>query len=165
MSPIVIADHPVDPLAGLLTKRAEGIQPNLPAGWPKGFEHVWLGVSIENNDYAYRADHLRAVPATVRFVSYEPALGPLDKLDLTGIDWVIVGGESGAGYRLMDHQWARDMRARCEAAGAACFFKQSSAYRTEQGIELDGRIVRNYPSRRLPLPVFGTLLEPLTPRS
>jgi protein gp37 len=100
---------------------------------------------FENNDYVWRADELRKVPAVVRFVSYEPALGPLDKLDLTGIHWVIYGGESGAGYRREDKQWARDIMARCRDAGVAFFHKQSASYRTEMGIELDGKIVREYP--------------------
>lgn len=129
----------------LLTKRAERIAPHLPANWDQIKHHVWLGVSIENNDYAWRADHLRELDPAVRFVSYEPALGPLDKLDLTGLQWVIFGGESGPGYRPMDVQWARDMHARCRAAGVAFFFKQSAAARTEMGIELDGAIVREYP--------------------
>jgi hypothetical protein len=71
----------------LLTKRADRIADNLPPDWGKGWPNVWLGVSIENNDYVGRADHLRKIPAAVRFVSYEPALGPLDRLNLKGIDW------------------------------------------------------------------------------
>lgn len=129
----------------LLTKRADRIASGLPPGWGQGWPNVWLGVSIENNDYVWRADQLRRIPAVVRFVSYEPALGPLDALDLAGIHWVIVGGESGPGYRPMDVQWARDMRARCKAAGVAFFFKQSAAPRTEMGIHLDGKLVREYP--------------------
>ena len=139
----------------LLSKRHEDIAANFLADWGFGYHNVWLGVSIENNDYVHRADALRQIPATVRFISYEPALGPLDKLDLTGIDWLIQGGESGPGYRPMDHQWARDIKARCEAAGTAYFFKQSAAYKTEIGIELDGEIVRNYPTSRLALPVLA----------
>jgi protein gp37 len=142
----------------LLTKRPERIADHLPADWGSGYRNVWLGTSIENNDYVFRADILRRIPATVRFISYEPALGPLDHLDLDGIDWVIVGGESGAKYRLMDHAWARALKLRCESAGVAFFFKQSSHYYTERGIELDGQIVRKYPTRRLPLPVLPTPL-------
>jgi len=136
----------------LLTKRPENYAGNLPADWGDGWPNVWLGTSIESNEYLGRADILRQVPATVRFISYEPALGPLTDIDLSGIDWLIVGGESGSNFRLMDHAWARDARAKCGAAGTAFFFKQSSAYRTEMGIELDGQIVRNYPQRRIPLP-------------
>lgn len=132
----------------LLTKRADRIADNLPADWGHGYANVWLGVSIENNDYAWRADCLRQIPAAVRFVSYEPALGPLDKLDLTGIDWLIVGGESGPGYRPMDLQWGRDMRDRCRGSGVAFFWKQSSAYRTEMGTTLDGETIKEYPTPR-----------------
>jgi protein gp37 len=139
----------------LLTKRPERIASNLPADWgPNGWPNVWLGTSIEDNRVVGRADYLRAVPAVVRFVSYEPALGPLDKLDLTGLDWILYGGESGSGYRHEDKQWARDMKARCEQEGAAFFHKQSAAYRTEIGIELDGEIVRHYPQPRIALPTL-----------
>ena len=136
----------------LLTKRAERIRENLPPNWGDGWPNVWLGVSIENNDYVSRADHLRAIPATVRFVSYEPALGPLDQLNLAGIDWLIFGAESGPHFRRADLDWARQIKARCEAAGIAFFFKQSNHRFTERGIELDGRIVRQYPRPRLAVP-------------
>lgn len=141
----------------LLTKRPEHIGACLPANFPRGFRNVWLGTSIENNDYAGRADMLRRHDATVRFVSYEPALGPLDRLDLTGLDWVIYGGESGPGYRDHDVQWARDLRTRCDARGVAFFFKQSPAPRTEMGIELDGEIVRAYPAQAVSTAEQGSL--------
>lgn len=85
---------------------------------------VWLGTSIENDRYTFRADHLRATPAAVRFLSLEPLLGPLPSLDLTGIDWVIVGGESGPRARPMHPDWARSIRDRCVDAGVPFFFKQ-----------------------------------------
>lgn len=132
----------------VLTKRPERIAECLPADWGDGWPNVWLGTSIEDNRVVGRADHLRRIPAVVRFVSYEPAIGPVDQLDLTGIDWLICGGESGPGHRQMDVQWARDIRDRCRAHGTAFFFKQSSAHRTEMGIELDGQIVREYPTPR-----------------
>lgn len=137
----------------LLTKRADRLASCLPSDWGSGFGNVWLGVSIENNAYTWRADHLRRIPATVRFVSYEPALGPLDQLDLSGIGWVLYGGESGPGFRPHDPQWARDMRARCRAAGVAFFFKQHSDYRTELRTTLDGQTIQESPARGLPLPV------------
>jgi protein gp37 len=137
----------------LLTKRADRIAACLPTDWNRGYENVWLGVSIESNEYVNRADALRQIPATVRFVSYEPALGPLHKLELSGLDWIIYGGESGSGYREHDPQWARDIRLRCDTAGVAFFYKQSSAYRTEMGTTLDGQVMRDYPSPRLPLPI------------
>lgn len=80
-------------------------------GWP--LRNVWLGVSIESDKYTWRADHLRATPAAVRWISAEPLLGPLPSLDLTGIDWVVVGAESGHGARPMDFDWVRDLRDRC----------------------------------------------------
>lgn len=133
----------------LLTKRPENITRFLPSDWGDGYENVWLGTSVEDMRVAWRADHLRGIPAAVRFISYEPALGSLNDLDLTGLDWVIIGGESGPGYRPMDVQWARDMRDKCAAEDAAFFFKQSAAIRTEMGIELDGEIIRKFPTPRL----------------
>jgi protein gp37 len=133
----------------MLTKRAERIAALLPVFWDEIKHRIWLGVSIENNEYASRADSIRGLDCSVRFVSYEPALGPLDRLDLAGLDWIIYGGESGPNYRPEDKQWARDMRRRCAQAGVAFFHKQSAAYRTEQGIALDGQIIREYPRRFL----------------
>lgn len=135
----------------LLTKRPENLllPGYLPDDWGPGYPNVWLGTSIENADYAFRRDQLVEVPAAIRFVSYEPALGPLaEALDLDGIDWVIYGGESGPGYRKHDLDWPRRMRIACEKAGVAFFYKQSSAARTEMGIELDGKIVREFPHNR-----------------
>jgi len=132
----------------LLTKRPENIAGYLPPDWGSGYPNVWLGTSIEDMRVAERADHLRKIPAVVRFVSYEPALGSLNGLDLAGIDWVIYGGESGSGHRPEDKQWARDMHAKCNETGAAFFHKQSAGYRTELGIELDGKIVREFPTPR-----------------
>lgn len=132
----------------ILTKRADRIAANLPADWGDGWANVWLGVSIENMDYAWRADCLRSIPAAVRFVSYEPALGPLDQLDSTGLDWIIYGGESGPGYRPHDLAWPRAMRDRCRAAGVPFFFKQSSAPRTEMGTTLDGQTIHQFPTPR-----------------
>jgi protein gp37 len=98
--------------------------------WPR--PNVWLGVSIESDAYTFRADHLRATPAAVRFISAEPLLGPLPSLDLTGIDWLIVGGESGPGARPMHPDWVRDLRPvpsqswhiRSGRESPAFFFKQ-----------------------------------------
>lgn len=133
----------------LLTKRANRIAANLPSDWGNGYPNVWLGVSVENIDYAWRVDELRNIPATVRFISYEPALGPLNDLNLSGIDWVIFGGESGPGYREADLQWSRDMRDKCNAQGIAYFHKQSSHFFTERGTTLDGVMVRHCPTPRL----------------
>jgi protein gp37 len=95
---------------------------------PNHVPNVWLGTSIESDRYTFRAGHLRATPAALRFLSLEPLLGPLPSLDLTGIDWVIVGGESGPGARPMHPNWVRDIRDRCVAAGVPFFFKQFGAW-------------------------------------
>jgi len=94
--------------------------------WP--LANVWLGTSIESDRYTFRANHLRQTPAAVRFLSLEPLLGPLPSLDLDGIGWVIVGGESGAGARPMHLDWVRDIRRRCKDQGVAFFFKQWGAW-------------------------------------
>lgn len=143
----------------ILTKRHERIAAHLPADWGDGYPNVWLGVSIENNRFVHRADALRELPAAVRFISAEPVLSSMPDLNLTGIDWLIVGGESGPGFRPMDHAWVRELRAKARAAGTAFFFKQSAAPRTEMGIRLDGDIVREYPRPRvIPLRHAGGLL-------
>lgn len=86
--------------------------------------NIWQGVSVESEDYTWRIDALRRVPARVRFLSLEPLLGPLPTLDLRGIHWVITGGESGRGARLMDPSWAASIRDQCRKAGVPFFFKQ-----------------------------------------
>lgn len=106
---------------------------------------LWLGTSIENDKYTWRANHLRAIPAVVHFLSVEPMLGPVPSLDLTGIEWVICGGESGNGFRTMDLQWARDLKAAVETAGVAFFFKQQSHRQTEAIKHLDGELIEEYP--------------------
>jgi protein gp37 len=90
--------------------------------WP--LPNVWIGTSIESDQHVRRADALRNTPAAVRFISAEPLLGPLPSLDLTGIDWLIAGGESGPGARPMDLAWVRDLLGRCRTAGTAPFVKQ-----------------------------------------
>jgi len=108
--------------------------------------HVWIGTSVERQDVAHRVDQLRSVPAEVRFLSCEPLLGPLD-LDLSSIDWVIVGGESGVGYRPMDLDWARRIRDGCVAECVPFFFKQVGG-RTPKagGRSLDGQTWSQYPT-------------------
>ncbi len=95
---------------------------------PEPLPNVWLGTSIENDSYTFRANHLRDTPAAIRFLSLEPLLGPLPSLDLTGIDWVIVGGESGPNARPMHPDWVQDIRDRCQAARVPFFFKQWGEY-------------------------------------
>jgi protein gp37 len=89
--------------------------------WPG---NVWMGVTVENGDFTFRIDDLREVPAAVRFLSLEPLLGPMPELNLAGIDWVIVGGESGPGARPMEPAWALDLLGQCRRARVPFFFKQ-----------------------------------------
>lgn len=128
----------------ILTKRAEileKISSLLP--WP---ENVWMGVSVENADYAWRINHLRLTKARVKFLSLEPLLGPLKDMDLRDIDWVIAGGESGPGARPMDADWARSIRDQCSAAGVAFHFKQwGGVNKKKTGRTLDGRTWDNFP--------------------
>ena len=86
--------------------------------------NIWMGVSVESSRYRYRVDYLRRVPAAVRFISAEPLLGPIPDLDLGDIDWMIVGGESGPGFRPMQEEWATDLRDQCRGADVPFFFKQ-----------------------------------------
>lgn len=115
--------------------------------------HIWLGTSIESDEFVWRADVMREIPVPIRFISAEPLLTPLPSLDLTNIAWLIVGGESGRNYRPMDHEWARDLRDRSVANGTAFYFKQSAAFRTEMGIELDGELWEQYPETPRPITV------------
>jgi protein gp37 len=127
----------------ILTKHPERFKATLPAQLPP---NVWLGVSVESNEYVWRVEALRYAPVAVHFVSAEPLLGPVDAMGLDGIEWVIAGGESGARCRPMQLTWARDLRNRCRAAGVAFFFKQVGALNpTDAMIPADLRI-REYPN-------------------
>jgi protein gp37 len=128
----------------ILTKRAERLEDLAPGlDWP---ENVWMGVSVENADYLSRIDHLRRTRASIKFLSLEPLLGPLDDMNLQGIDWVIVGGESGPAARLMDAGWARSIRDQCLAAGVAFHFKQwGGANKKKAGRNLDGSTWDQFP--------------------
>lgn len=123
----------------VLTKRADRLA--AVAGdldWPP---NVWMGVSVENADYVDRIDFLRTVPATIRFLSLEPLLGPLPNLELTDIHWVIVGGESGPGARPMESAWVTDLRDQCQSANVPFFFKQwGGVQKSRTGRELEGRV-------------------------
>jgi protein gp37 len=105
--------------------------------WPA---NLWMGVSVETARYRFRVDHLRSVPAAVRFLSCEPLLGPLGQIDLSGIGWIIAGGESGPEARPMLLPWVTDLRDQCRNAAVPFFFKQWGG-RTPKagGRELDGR--------------------------
>ncbi len=122
----------------VLTKRSDrlaAMAPHLP--WPS---HLWAGVTIESSEYLSRLDHLRQVPAAVRFVSLEPLIGPLPGLDLRGLDWVILGGESGPGARPLESNWVTMVRDLCQECTVPFFFKQwGGVHRRRKGRCLDGR--------------------------
>lgn len=129
----------------VLTKRGRRLAQLAPElVWP---ENVWMGVSVENQKELRRIDDLRTVPSVVRFISAEPLLESLDGIDLSGIDWLIAGGESGPGARPCDAQWIRELRDACADSGTAFFFKQWGG-RTpkERGRMLDGRTHDEMPS-------------------
>jgi protein gp37 len=122
----------------ILTKRSERLLEL--AGRLSWHDNIWMGVSVESADYTYRIEHLRKVPVAVRFLSVEPLLGPIARLPLQGIHWVIVGGESGPGARTIDPGWVRKIRDRCIVQGVPFFFKQWGGTRKKlTGRELDGR--------------------------
>lgn len=129
----------------ILTKRADRLAKLAPMlDWP---DNVWMGVSIENRRFVFRADRLRTVPAAVRFISAEPLLGPLEGLELHGIDWLIAGGESGHRHRPVRIEWLRDLRDRCHADGVKFFFKQWGGRHPKAGGRvLDGREWSQWPA-------------------
>lgn len=129
----------------ILTKRAERLAQVAPMlDWP---DNVWMGVSIENRRFVDRADLLRTVPARVRFISAEPLLGRLEGLNLTGIGWLIAGGESGYRHRPVNVEWLRDLRDRCQEAGVPFFFKQWGGRTSKAGgRDLDGQLWSQMPA-------------------
>ena len=140
----------------ILTKRSERLaELSTELWWP---ENVWMGVSVENASYTFRIQHLRSIRAALKFLSLEPLLGPLPNLDLSGIDWVIVGGESGPMARPMDKAWVTDIRDQCQEAGVPFFFKQWGGVRKKKaGRLLDGRTWDEVPC--------GTRLSPIVATS
>jgi protein gp37 len=135
----------------ILTKRSSLMRNFLRKryGFRRAPSHMWFGVSIEDGTKASRIRHIRDAPAGVRFLSIEPLIGPVGKLDLTEIDWVIVGGESGPRARPMKEQWALDIRDQCQTHDVAFFFKQWGGLRPKSGgRELDGREWNQYPRVR-----------------
>lgn len=141
----------------VLTKRADrlhAIAPRLP--WPS---NVWMGVSVESAAYTWRIDRLRATDAAIKFLSLEPLLGPLSDLEVGGIDWVIVGGESGPGARPMEKAWVRDIRCQCRGASVPFFFKQwGGVQKSKTGRLLDGRTYDEMPRRRTRLAVLDEVV-------
>ncbi len=142
----------------ILTKRGERLEelsPLLPWG-----DNIWMGVSVENEDYVFRIDHLRRSGARTKFLSLEPLLGPLPDLDLEGIDWVIVGGESGPRARPVETAWVIGIREQCRKRGVPFFFKQWGGFNKKKaGRMLEGRTWDEMPSppaqreRGMPLPL------------
>ena len=131
----------------ILTKRADRLAKLtsvLP--WPS---NIWMGVSVEGARVLNRVDYLRSVPAAVRFLSCEPLIGPLNELSLTGIDWVIVGGESGPKARPMQEPWVRTIRGKCHDAKVPFFFKQWGGVRKDlTGRLMDGKTYDEMPRSR-----------------
>ncbi len=129
----------------ILTKRAERLlqlAPDLP--WS---ENIWMGVTVENKDYVRRIRDLQKTEAHVKFLSIEPLLGPIPGLDLSGIDWVIVGGESGPYARPMEKEWLTDIRDQCLKAAVPFFFKQWGGWnKKKSGRKLEGRLWSQMPS-------------------
>ncbi len=133
----------------VLTKRSERLLKLDPLlGWEP---HIWMGVSVENQRYLYRVDDLRRTRAEIKFLSIEPLLGPLRDLDLRGINWVIVGGESGPGARRLDPDWVRDIRNLCLRSRVPFFFKQwGGISKSRTGRLLDGRTWDDMPASGKP---------------
>jgi protein gp37 len=134
----------------VLTKRSERLEhlsPKLP--WAP---HIWMGISVENENYTFRIEHLRRTGAAIKFLSLEPLLGPITKLNLSGIDWVIVGGESGPMARPMNESWVIDIRNRCQQAAVPFFFKQwGGINKKKAGRELEGKIWNEMPLSSHPM--------------
>jgi protein gp37 len=134
----------------VLTKRSSIMRDFLFSryGSNRGPSHIWCGVSVEDGKRKSRILHLRKAPAGMRFLSIEPLIGSIGTLDLNGIDWVIVGGESGPGAREMKPEWVREVRDQCIAQDVAFFFKQWGGLRPKSGGRaLDGRQWNQFPER------------------
>lgn len=135
----------------VLTKRSSRMRDYLQTRYAsrKPPDHIWLGVSVEDSTGATRIKHLRETPAGVRFLSIEPLIGPVGPVDLSGVHWVIAGGESGPGARILNIEWARDIRDQCARQDVAFFFKQWGGIRPKSGgRELDGREWNQFPSNK-----------------
>jgi protein gp37 len=133
----------------VLTKRSDRLlKLSAELAWPP---NVWMGVSVENADYTFRIDHLRQTGAGVKFLSLEPLLSALPNLNLRGIDWVIVGGESGPGARPVKPEWVREIRDQCLKARVPFFFKQwGGVHKSKTGRMLDGITWDQMPSANYP---------------
>jgi protein gp37 len=130
----------------VLTKRAERLAEISPyINWPP---NVWMGVSVESSEYAYRIEYLRMTGAFIKFLSIEPMLGPIHEMNLVGIDWIIVGGESGPKARPIERKWVLDIRDQCIMADLPFFFKQwGGTNKKKTGRLLEGKIWNQMPSQ------------------
>jgi len=140
----------------VLTKRSSLMRDYLRRRYSgaRGPAHMWFGVSLEDGSKKSRVRHLQQTPAGMRFLSVEPLIGPIGKLDLAGVDWVIVGGESGPGARPMNPEWVREVRDQCFSSGVAFFFKQWGGLRPKSGgRELDGREWNQFPELQGPFAI------------
>jgi len=154
----------------VLTKRSERLRDLLKTdlGEVSRLPHIWWGVSVENRKHGLpRIEHLREAPATVRFLSVEPLLEDLGQVDLKGINWVIVGGESGHGARQMKKEWVVSLRDQCHDAGVPFFFKQwGGSQKSKTGRKLDGETYDEIPRRpsakALPIHERRSLIAELT---
>lgn len=118
--------------------------------WP---QHIWFGVSVETIKYKWRVDKLRLIPAAIKFISAEPLLGSLKNLDLSEINWLIAGGESGPNHRPCKPEWVRELRDNCQKSEVAFFFKQWGGRTPKSGgRELDGETYNSYPENTTLVP-------------
>jgi protein gp37 len=118
--------------------------------------HIWMGTSVENEDNVWRINELRKVKCNIRFISFEPLIGSVGELDLNGIDWAIIGGESGFGFRLVKKEWIMEIIKQCRRQGVKIFFKQWGGIRPKSG----GRIINNrtydeYPTIKKAVPLYA----------
>jgi protein gp37 len=142
----------------VLTKRSERmLEVSNEIDWPF---NAWAGVTVENANYINRMDHLRAMDVSLKFVSFEPLLGPIPSMNLDDIGWAIVGGESGHGFRRMNEAWAANIRDQCVRLGIPFYFKQwSGVYPKNRGWELQGMIWNERPEPIVQEPPLFALLE------
>ena len=135
----------------ILTKRPQCMEYYVrtmiaPAAEPKLPKNIWLGVSVEDSNVKYRISTLKKIPAYVKFVSFEPLIGPVGNLNLFGIDWAIIGGESGPNHRTVKKEWITDIIRQCRKQNVAVFFKQWGGPKpTSNGNEIDGKKYEEYP--------------------
>lgn len=142
----------------ILTKRPEKVlELDKELNWQK---NIWMGTSVENERCVKRIDHLRKTSAHIKFLSLEPLLGPLSNLNLKGIDWVIVGGESGPGARPMDPKWVLDIQKQCKRNGVPFFFKQWGGFNKKKtGRELKGKTYNEMPKFKMTQPPLAKAIE------